>query len=123
MLNSYIEPVLNNQAFFTRIYIYYHAVANIICCFLFVFLSSLFVPIGRKYAMLVAVLMVFSLAVCGLYFNFTDSKTYGEITLRLLLNYLGMFVGLLIGVYVSYEVFKNKGWSPRKNIEENKEVF
>jgi hypothetical protein len=73
--------------------------------------------------MLITTLTSIALAGMGLYASFTDSYTYGEVTPRLLINTAGVIAGLLVGIYVSYEVFKNKGWNATKNSNTNIEVY
>lgn len=123
MLNSDFEETIINNRFYIRTYLYYHAFMNMLCLALLVFLSALFIPFNRKYAALIAVSISFLLQATGFYLVLTDRATYGDITVRLLLNYAGAFTGLLVGFYISYEVFKNRNWSKPKVIKEDKEVY
>jgi len=124
MLNSDFEKTIINNRFYIRTYLYYHAFMNMLCLALLVFLSALFIPFNKKYAALIAVSVSFLLQVAGFYFVLTDRATYGDITVRLLLNYAGAFTGLLVGFYISYEVFKTRNWStPKKTETGDQEVY
>ncbi|WP_295797306.1 hypothetical protein [Mucilaginibacter sp.] len=90
-------------------YLAYHLFLTISSFSLCVFLSCLFIPHTKKIAGLITVVIVFALAVCGFYIN-TKDEYYQGITLQFAINYVGIFIGLLIGFYISYEKFKNKGW-------------
>ena len=111
---------LNKNVF---VYLLYYLSVNILCFFLAVFLSCIFIPYNKRYAALIAVVISLSFIVIGLYFKLTDSLTYGQITMQVLINQAGIVFGLLAGTYVSYEVFKNKGWRTPKNIDPQKEVY
>jgi hypothetical protein len=98
----------------------YNLGMTIICLSLFVFLSCLFTPSPKKYAGLISVLVSLALVASSLYLHFTD-KYYEGINIRFFIYYGGIFSGILVGFYTSYEVFKNRGWSdpngPNSDIE------
>jgi hypothetical protein len=123
MLNAHFQAGFYSNQLFRHFYLYYQALINMICFFLFVFLSSLFVPSKRKYAALIAALISILLASAGLYVSFTNRDIYGEIDMRFFLNFAGIFVGILTGIYVSYSVFKNKGWDAVEKPDNNTEVY
>jgi len=102
---------------------YYHAFVMLINCALFVFLSSLFVPTKRKYAAIIAIVIISCLAGTSLILNIIYNKIYSIFTIRIILNYGAIFSGLLVGICMSYLVFKNRAWSKAKSIEDDKEVY
>jgi hypothetical protein len=121
ILNAEFTSAISHNELYRRSYLYYHAFVNMICFFLFVFLSSLFIPSKRKYAALIAVIISTALAGIGLYDTFT--QRYSEITLTILINYAGLFAGILTGIYISYTIFKNKGWDAVKKVDNIGEMY
>jgi hypothetical protein len=123
LLNAYVEPSFYENQLFLSISQYYHPFSNLVCCSMLVFLSCLFVPTKRKYAAIVAVLIISCLIGASFIFTVLYNKIYRLASINLLLNYAGIFAGLLVGMCVSYQVFKNRGWSKANILEEDKEDY
>ncbi|MCO5946987.1 hypothetical protein [Mucilaginibacter flavidus] len=107
----FVELNIANELTSRNFYFYlvYHLFLTISSFSLCVFLSCLFVPHIKKIAGLITVIIVFALAVCGFYIHIKEDY-YQGVTLQFAINYVGIFTGLLIGFYISYEKFKKKGW-------------
>ncbi len=104
-------------------YCIYHLFLQIICFSSFAFLACYFVPKQKKYAGLLTIIVSLSFVAFGLYMNFTNKSFQGYIDIKFIINYVGITSGLLIGFYISYEKFKNKGWSTGKNLDRDIEVY
>jgi hypothetical protein len=120
---AYLDAVNNFLALHLIYYCIYHLVINIICFSLFAYCACWFVPNQKKIAGILAAAISISVIALGLYLNFTDKRFDGTVDIRFFINYVGITAGLTLGIYLGYARFKNKGWSPPKNIEEDKEVY
>jgi len=101
----------------------YHVAVNIMSFSLFAYCACWFVPNQKKVAGILAAVISMSVIAFGLYLNFTDKRFDGTVDIRFFINYLGITAGLILGIYLGYARFKNKGWSTPKDIEEDKEVY
>lgn len=120
---AYLDPINNFVDRNITYYCIYHLFIMIICFSIFAFLSCYFVPAPKKYAGLIAVLISFLFIVFALYLDFTDKYFQGYIDIKFFMNYIGMMSGLSLGFYISYEKFKNKGWSASKPLAKDNEVY
>jgi hypothetical protein len=103
-------------------YLIYHSFAMILSYFLFVFLACYFVPVQKKYAGILAVLITFSLIVLGLIMEFAGNVYKPDLDLKFIINIISPLIGLQAGFYISYKRFKNKSWgAPKASLVESEE--
>jgi len=121
-LSSNFERTIVNNPFYRHVGLYYHAFVNLLC-FIYIFLSTLFIPSNRKYAAVIATCIGFAFVLTDMCYTFIERRVYGDITFRLLVSYAGIFAGISTGFYVSYEFFKTRNWSAPKKIKEDIEVY
>jgi hypothetical protein len=90
---------------------------------IWVFLTCLFIPSYKKYAGFLPAILSLALAGLSIYVSFTDKYSGGRIPEQLLITLSFMVVGLCIGYFVSYQLFKDKGWGrltkPPVNLPQN----
>ena len=93
-------------------YYFCHLFIQTIFFSMFTFLACYFVPMEKRFAGFLAIVVSLLFIAIGLYVGFTDKKDFpGDvITIRFLINYVGIAFGLLAGFYLAYKKFKNKNW-------------
>jgi len=92
------------------LYIIVHAAGIVFSFTLLVFLSCLFIPAAKKYAALFSIIIMAILIGIAFFVALTN-KLIGDFTIISAISFLGSFTGLLIGSFLSYIIFKNKGWN------------
>ena len=123
ILTTYFEPIFSQTIIYKSVYVYYHGFINMLCFFLFIFLSVWIVPSKRKYAALTTSLISMILTGLGLYAIISNRFMYGDFSMNILLSYAGIFAGILTGICIGYLVFKNKGWDTEKKTDNSVETY
>jgi len=102
-----------------------HLLITMLVGFLFVLGSCFFVPSNRKYAAFIAIIVSILVLLYGLYLSFTDKSNDYRLTTTTIIDDGGLLIGLLTGFFVSYRIFKNKGWRPSKkwDIDESSHII
>jgi cytochrome bd-type quinol oxidase subunit 2 len=75
---------------------------------LFVFLSCVFVPLQKKYAAILVLLLSIIFIGLGMYQHYIDD---GFLRNQYIVRYTGFIIGLAMGFILSYKVFKENNWS------------
>ena len=75
---------------------------------LFVFLSCVFVPLQKKYAGILVLLLSIIFVGLGTYQHYMDD---GFLRNQYIVRYIGFIIGLVIGFIVSYKIFKENKWT------------
>ena len=75
---------------------------------LFVFLSCVFVPLQKKYAGILVLLLSIIFIGLGTYQHYMDD---GFLRNQYIVRYIGFIIGLVIGFIVSNKIFKENKWT------------
>jgi len=75
---------------------------------LFVFLSCVFVPLQKKYAGILVLLLSIIFIGLGTYQHYMDD---GFLRNQYIVRYIGFIIGLVIGFTLSYKIFKENKWT------------
>jgi hypothetical protein len=74
---------------------------------LFLFLSCLLVPVHKKYAGILVMILSIIFIVLGSYQHYIDD---GFLASQYIIRYSGFMIGLAIGFMIGYKLFKNNKW-------------
>jgi hypothetical protein len=96
-------------------FLIYHTFGMVTCYFLFVFLACYFVPVQKKYAGILAVIITVSLLTLSIYFLIVNRQLTN---LEFISDIVASMAGIQAGFYFSYRKFKNSGWGKVAQFEE-----
>lgn len=97
----------------------YHLAVIVFSFALWVFLTCFFIPANKKYATVVPIALSFALAGYSCYGYIKEIQHGFFFPRQLIFSYSCLLIGLSAGFFISYQLFKDKGWGRTKKMEPN----
>jgi hypothetical protein len=83
------------------------------CFALWIFLTCFFIPSNKKLAGIIPIAVSTILLVTALYLNARDGGGM-HFNQNTIIAFSSFYIGMFMGYFVSYVIFKNKGWNRLK---------
>jgi heme/copper-type cytochrome/quinol oxidase subunit 3 len=103
------------------LYLLFHAFELLFIFSVTIIVSCLFVPKPKKYAAVTIVAITLILTIWAICFQLIKYGFRDGISYVFISSYIGVIVGLTLGVMMSHFIFKNKGWNqqpPKSEVAE-----